>query len=484
MDVKNPKSVIWTGKKPAQRFRNAIRDLTVDTGSGNVGAIGIQFIANNQGCMRNVTIRSGDGKGIIGIDLSYTDEEGPCLVKNIHVEGYDFGIKSTHVVDSITFEHISLANQNQYGFYNNGQCVSIRDLSSRNSVTAVCNSGKNGVMTLIDSKLEGLAGASGNPAIINEAAIFARNVTTSGYGKAIQNDGGHGQDKDSENIKEFISHPVLSLFPSPQRSMNLPIMETPEIPWDDISQWVKPKDGEDDTRAIQNAIDSGKTTVYLPNGKYQINGSIYLRGKTRRIIGCEAWIEGKGEFVLADGEAPAVIFERMQFGYGSDITIEHASSRTLIISSCTMRRYENTGSGDIFIEDVVGGSWVFNEQNVWARQLNAEQRTTKITNNGGNLWILGLKTERGGTLIETKNGGKTELVGGFCYATSGPKETPMFINDNSSVSITIGESCFNGNPFMELVKETRGEITKFLKRGESPGRTGGSMLPLYLGYAD
>ena len=74
------------------------------------------------------------------------------------------------------------------------------------------------------------------------------------------------------------------------------------------------------------------------------------------------------------------------------------------------------------------------------------------------------------------------MIGGFCYATSGPKETPMFINDNSSVSITIGESCFNGNPFIELVRETGAKATKVLKRGEAPGRTGGSMLPLYVGY--
>jgi hypothetical protein len=35
---------------------------------------------------------------------------------------------------------------------------------------------------------------------------------------------------------------------------------------------------------------------------------------------------------------------------------------------------------------------------------------------------------------------------------------------------------------MELVKEIRDETAKVLKRGEAPGRTGGSMLPLYVGY--
>jgi hypothetical protein len=47
-DAKKGKAVIWTGAKPAQRFRNGIRSLTVDTGRSNPGAIGIQYIANNQ----------------------------------------------------------------------------------------------------------------------------------------------------------------------------------------------------------------------------------------------------------------------------------------------------------------------------------------------------------------------------------------------------------------------------------------------------
>jgi len=57
-DAAQPKPVIWTGQAPAQRFRNGIRNLTVETGKGNAGAIGVQFIANNQGGMHHVTLRS------------------------------------------------------------------------------------------------------------------------------------------------------------------------------------------------------------------------------------------------------------------------------------------------------------------------------------------------------------------------------------------------------------------------------------------
>jgi polygalacturonase len=40
-------------------FNNYIMYLTVDTGSGNAGAVGIHTMANNAGGLRNVTVRSG-----------------------------------------------------------------------------------------------------------------------------------------------------------------------------------------------------------------------------------------------------------------------------------------------------------------------------------------------------------------------------------------------------------------------------------------
>ncbi len=484
-----PKPVIWTGERPAQRFRNAIRNLTVDIGNGNVGAIGIQFIANNQGTLREVTIRSRDGQGVIGLDMSYTDEVGPCLVKNVRVIGFETGVRLRHAVDSVTMEHIYLEGQSRYGLENIGQCLSVRELVSRNRVPAVANTSPASVLTLIDSELTGIGEAREHPAVINYGFLFARNLRVTDYKLAIQNDAGHRQGPESLSVDEFVSHPILQLFPSPQRSLRLPILETPEVPWDDLRDWVSPihfgadlEGKKDATEAIQKAIDSGKTTVYLPNGTYHINGTIVLRGKVRRLIGCEARLSGKGVIKFVDGESPVVVMERLEWAYGSDIIIEHAANRTLVIRHSIVGPYRNTGTGDLFIEDVCGGPLEFRRQRVWARQLNAEQPTTKIVNDGGQLWILGLKTERPGALIETRNGGRTELLGGFCYATGGTKTEPMFVIHEAAATFVIGESCFNNNPFVELVRETRKGATKVLKRGEAPGRTGGSVLPLFVGW--
>lgn len=486
-----PKAVIWTGTAPAQRFRNAIRNLTVSTGNGNPGAIGIQFIANNQGAVRNVTIRSGDGQGIVGLDMSYTNEVGPLLVKNIKVYGFNIGIKTANKVNSQTFEHITLHNQKEYGLANYGQVISIRDLQSYNSVPAIYN--KDGIITLIDATLTAADATSNNlSAIKNYSTLFARNIKTFNYQTAIENNTGTRHNANELSVAEFVSHPIHNLFPTSLKSLNLPIKETPDVPWDALNNWESPthfgavpNDNVDDSAAIQAAIDSGKTTVYFPNGSYNIEQTIFIRNNVKRIIGLEARIAGKGIFRFEDGTAPVVVVERLN-GVGGGII--HAASRTLVLSSMSLAvsgskaSYSNIGVGDLYIEDVVGAPWIFNKQKVWARQINPENKGTHISNNGGTLWILGLKTERGGILVDTKANAKTEILGGFIYSTSEPKLTPMFTNENSAVSLTIGECNYNGNFYSTLISETHAGVKKILNRGDTPQSCNGSVIPLYIGY--
>ena len=89
-----PLPMIWTGKSPPiQRFGNGIRNLTVDTGRGNPGAIGIQFAANHQGTIDTVRIRCGES-GPVGLDLSYAAMNGPCFITHLEVNGFDNAIST------------------------------------------------------------------------------------------------------------------------------------------------------------------------------------------------------------------------------------------------------------------------------------------------------------------------------------------------------------------------------------------------------
>jgi len=491
-DPAHRKAMVWTGQKPAQRFGNAIRNLTFDAGRGNPGAAAVQFMANNQGIMEGVTIRSGDGQGAIGLDMAYSDEIGPCLLRNVTVLGFDIGVKTAYGVDSMVFEHIRLEGQRRWGFRNEGQCVAIRGLVSKNAVPAVSNGEGSSLMAILDSELTGTGPAADKPAISNSGALFARNIKTAGYAEAIQSSVGGGAK--GPEVAEFTSYPATSLFGPPGRSLNLPIRETPDVPWDDLKDWANGaaelgKD-KDITKCLQAAIDSGKPTVYIPRGGYKITDTVLIRGAVRRIIGCEARIDaadlgGRPAFKFVDGAAPVVVFERISGGYARTPFIEHASARTLVIRSCCNVCCNATGTGDLFLEDVCSNpftAWNFKGQKVWARQFNVENEGTHVVNDGGTLWVLSLKTERGGTLIETRGGGKTEVIGGFCYTTTAPKGAPMFASDNSWLSVILGEACFKGTPYETLIRETRGSETKTLKRGEVPGRAGGSLLMLYTGY--
>jgi hypothetical protein len=184
------------------------------------------------------------------------------------------------------------------------------------------------------------------------------------------------------------------------------------------------------------------------------------------------------------------VFERIGSGYNSTPTLDNASSRTLVIRDAANVSGNMTGTGDVFIENVVSNpsqSWIFNKQRVWARQLNAENEGTHIKNNGGKLWILGLKTERGGTLIETKGGGKTEVLGGLAYTTTGgsngKQDSPMFINNESSISISIGEVNFGVTQYSTYFREIRKGITRNLSIGKLVNYVGsGKHIPLYVGY--
>lgn len=487
-DANEPKAMVWTGKAPAQRFRNGIRNLTVHTGSSNPGAIGIQYIANNQGSLRRVKIVCG-GSGPIGLDLGYTDEQGPCLIQDVEVKGFDVGVSMRYSVDSITLERITVHGQRRIGVLNAGQCVSLRGLQSFNTVPAVRNEGDFSVMTLLDSRLLGPKREGDGDAVVNSGVLFVRKSETSGYAMAVHNDAGRRINIAGPQVEEFTSHPALTLFDTTGKSLNLPIKETPRIPYGGLADWVSPAefggttDGEDCTQAVQKAVDSGRRTLYFPHGTWRIEGTVEIRGAIQTVTGLEGRLGGNGKLKVVEGSAPAVVIERIDLTY-QRLGIEHASSRPVAIRGVVCGGgLEYTGAGPLFLEDVCVGSIRLGKgQEVWARQLNCEARDrTKLINDGGTLWIQGIKTEKRGTICETLNGGRTEIVGGFIYSNQGiPGGQPMFTVRDAAFSATIGESSFSGRPYPIVVQETQRGVQRELLRDQALRRGVASTLPLFV----
>ena len=495
------RAMLWMGDDPATHDRNAVRNLTLHTGTGNGSAIGLQLNTSGQGCVREVTITAGaGGEGTAGIDAAFTDKIGPCLIKEVRVEGFEVGLRTSFSINSLTLEHVEFAGQRTVAIRNRGQVLSLRDIRSTNSVPALENLDITGQVTLLDSVFAGLPSKHPGPAIRNRGILFARALNTPGYSVAIES---KVMDSSSENgpvVVEYHSHQPFNLFPAPPVSLGLPVKETPEVPWDPLTTWVSPKkfggisdDGKDDSSAIQQAIDSGASTVYLPRGTWHLSSPVILRGKVRRVIGCEAQVAltgptGTPGFRLENGDSKVVVIERIEVSSPTAVFIEVATERTLVLSSCSGVRANFTGKGDVFLEDVSSSrTWAFHGNHVWARQWNVVSEGLKIVNDGGELWLLGLRAEKPGTVIQTLAKGRTELLGGLCVSSGGFKLDPMFTITDAAATFFAGESSFAGSPYQNIVAETRGtQIRRLPSRGLTdaplPKRVGGVTLPLYAGY--
>ncbi|WP_165247299.1 glycosyl hydrolase family 28-related protein [Paludisphaera soli] len=471
-DPKDPKAMMGCGGfGSADWFHNHVQGVTFDVGRGNPGAIGLQFYSNNVGSVRDVAVISGDGAGAVGLDLGHRDMNGPLLVRNVEVRGFDVGIRAGAAVNSQTFEHIRLERQREVGLANFGQSVSIRGLASDNAVTALR---LEGFTAILDCDLVGRDAAAGAPAIrIGQAPFYARDVATRGYATALAAPEGR-RAAAGPVLTEFLGEEPTSPFASAPASLRLPVRETPEVPYGDPAGWAvvdafgaDPTGDRDSSEAIQKAIDSGAETVFFP-GAYDLRSPVRVRGKVRRLLGVGNWLDynrhSAPDLVIEDGEAPVVVVERFAPINGG-VSIE--TDRTVVFRSLEVAFLAPLGRGDLFLEDVATGDLrLAPGQRAWARQLNIENQGTHLTNPGGALWVLGYKTERGGCLARTSNGGATEIFGNFSYTTTAGSLAPMFVTEDASVFAFLNEVCFSGDPYRTLVRERRGDVTKVVRRGE------------------
>jgi len=481
-----------------------VRNLTVDVGSGNPGAVGLRFMSNNSGAMVHVTIRSSDPKGAgrLGLDMRQ-GQNGPCLIQHVTVIGFDHGVETGDTF-SLVFEHLTLKNQNVLGLFNANGRVTLRDLKSVNSVPAVRNKWES--LTLVEADLTG--GGKDNTAILNESPkCFVRDIRQDGYGHLLKD--AAGKVHDSASLAEWFEGKATALFPCEMKTLHLPIKETPEVPWEtDLAKWVKvdwSKAGEDVGDALQGAIDraakDGKTTIYFPRRARtydypKLTRPIRVHGSVNRILGMSNIVDivdpggtlqsgEKAVFTFEDLTSPAVVVERFFLlggwkGPRKAYMFDNKSGKALVLRSMGMSGLikKPTPGGECYIEDLpVSGLFLGPGEKCWARQYNPESpEATMIEVDGGQLWILGLKTEGRARHIVARNGAKVELLGGVSYQSwdKQPIDPPMFTVTNSDASFTFGFYHWN-SPFTNIVEETVGSETRTLPRKDLANYH----LPLY-----
>ncbi len=513
---------------------NMIENITIDVGSGNPGATGIRYFANNTGAVRDVKIISTDKerRGNTGFSVLH-DKVSACYAKNLYIEGFDFGVRIEPQTHFTVFEHITLKHQKRVGFTVGNTIVSIKDLKSENEVPALRIYGVAAVVTLLDAELRG--GSHLQPAVkYMFGHCFLRNVKSYGYKTVLEATFPNNRYPCFDNkdyIDEFCSSGPYTLFPNDTKSLNIEVPETPECKWDDPKDWVSVNefgargDGvTDDTEAVRRAMASGKSTVYFQPGRYLLDGVIEVPSHVNRINFMYGDLisgpnltamKGKGTFLVnGESDVPLIIedlyaFEKF-FGYMT--FIEHACRRTLVISDvhvqCAALYFNTIEGGRVFMENAgctIGGipgaavrpkmpgeekfpydrempCFYFKGQQVYCRQVNPERSRHEVINDGGTLFVMGFKTEEEGTPFETRNGGRTEIYGGtFCIGLNFPD--PVIINDESDCSVFSTTMLYGPQQdFPVAVKEIRNGSTKFIYRNEMPIRFMHSYLvPMYVG---
>jgi hypothetical protein len=475
-DPENPRVVFavgydwpYLGRTKRQRAGNVIGnylfDLTIDTGRGNPGAVALDFHCNNVGCAENIDLLSPDGGGLIGLDLK-RGWPGPCLVKNVRIEGFGVGIDAAWREYSLVFSGIELKNQREVAIRNRGNILSLENVTSNNAAPAVENEG-GGLVVLINSKLSG-----GDPAetaiTSNNASLYLRNVKVGGYGRSLletktPKEGPQETlaDFTGSVIGEHFTGPLDHAFPTGgEGSLQLEVRQTPEVPRPPVSDWINVLDfrdlvsGDDWAPAIQAAVDAGRPLVYFPAGApYAIKSDVMIRGNVRTFFGGSPKTSigngsddepGKGPAFVLGEDVPVFQFDLLGTRH-----VRHHTATTLVFRHCgTGHVSAGPGSGDLFIENT-GGKWRFGEhQRVWGRQLNPETKgVPEIVNDGGQLWVLGLKTEYLSTKIENRNGARTEILGGLMYPVHPveDEDLPMFLNSDSDLSLVHAVSVYRKN---------------------------------------
>jgi hypothetical protein len=511
--------VLSTGDSTNTTFNKTIRNLTINTGRGNAGAIGLQYCVSNTGYLGEVSIVSEDGRGVAALALSGV-ENGPGQVRNVRTRGFDVGLYNV-AMHMMSLSHLTIEDARRVGVINAGMAAA-EDLrvTMREPGPALVHRGGS-AFSLVGGSFTG----QGEVAVQAEGPLFyLRDVTASGYEGVVE--------KGRTKVDEHVSGRTASLFDRGGRSLALPIKPEPIVPYErDMSKWANVLDygavGDglaDDTAAIQRALnDTTKTHVVFPfSGKpwgenerhlvpekigrrYRVTGSLTLGPTIQRVVGVPAHIvtdfKDRATFIIGDGVPDVVVIE----GLRPSPPIVVRTSRTVVLSSVeprwpwgslkdeegnAVRGYEAStnilleGTGDVFLNDVQETIVVNNpRQNVWIRFFNDERgwwlSMPTITVKAGSVWVLGWKSEAFNRRVLVEEQGRLEMFGYMSYSQTKKAAVPeedVPIIDNQGGQISVINIAQRGvRKYAKLVAETLGGETRVLTAKDN----GGADLGLY-----
>lgn len=491
-DPTKPKPVV-TFQHPSTTFDdwnadNLMKNVTVDTGSGNPGAVGILAQGANSSGIRNVLVRSGDGAGVYGIWMPIGPVQG-CY-HDITVVGFDYGVAQTQGSGTNgCFENLTLEGQNKAGLLVTQANFVARNVLAKETAAAVpaaLMNAQGAQLLVLDSSLSGAGGPAIDVASSTRDSLFVRNVTTRGYASAVSYGG--AVVAAGPAVQEYASGAVTLFDGGPATSLNLPVEQVPIGSWfDPATEWASVEDyraDAGDTAAAQAALDSGKPVVVFPRGAYSTR-PLTVPATVQRVDLLYANLDSGGEFDVTEASAQPLFFEN---GSGATYSIVVKAQRDVVVrqganltsnpDDLPVKLFvENGGSG-------YGADFAPTHGVVWARGLDIEYRSTaEFVASGGTLWIMGYKTEGAATVLSATAGSSVEVLSGYSFLYTTPPN-PMIVNVDSSVSF-IGTQTANSETYTPVVSETQGGVTRTADSSRFPGYVGRAasdfIVPLYVG---
>lgn len=464
-------------------YKNDIWNLTVNTGRGNPEAVGIDYQCSNRCELKNVNVISEDGQGKAGINVAISmvnsTGQGPGLIKNVSVHGFDYGVYANSPAGEVglTFEYLDLEHQNIAGVYNGGMPNWVRKVSSTNSVPAFVNcsssgdfGGANGCtrnsgrLVVLDAMLNGGAGDESAILIENDQAkrggVFLRNITAKGYRAALKTSS-DTSDATGSTVDEYSFPEGITQFGGSPSSLNLSdIPNTPELfdnnlgtsdidsdgfssadcsnmgpnasnpgDWADVTCYGAVKNKyTDQTGPIQAALNSGRPVIYFPWGRYNVRGVLHIPSSVRKIIGLNSSLISSTTplFSCESTSGKSVEIRSFDMTFEPTPAISNACTGPLVLANLGQNTagYKDARRGNtVFFEDYAGPYRLqFDNSTVYARQFDIEGGYPVFTNSTA--WIFGYKTETGAGCgssskpcpsLLTAKGGRVEVIGAAHY---------------------------------------------------------------------
>lgn len=513
-DAANPRGVFITGSEAGAStnrnpnpqgggniaFRHGIYGLTILIEAGNPGAIGLDMVVTNRGGASNLKIIDLGGSAKYGLSFHRVGS-GPAYYKNIFVEGFEYAVFQSGLNNEqrsdyhLTFEKLTIRNQKIAGIRINGMPICFRGITSYNNVPVLTNGSKRSNVSITSSTFfpneiiskGAIAGRVPSTPIADTAIksdlgeLYLRNITNNAYQRTYEDKSITPSRIGTGNIVEYSTRLTAFASPTAPSKLDLPVLDAPEFNSVDLADYANVEDyganglsSADSWAAIQEAIDSGKKIVYLPNGVYWISQPLILRNNCVKLVGMTARIQRLVGFtdypiIIRDGTHPFVCLEHLWVdGILHDcqrtLVLRHANCRLLNDPTGVLATSPNAIGGRTFVEDVMAIINSDYPHDFWLRQYDPEFAVYNLKVTGGTCWVSGAKMETDSdfgtysTNILARQGARLQIDSMHIYPLKDiPKNIAAIEIDEAKAQINfrIGTGTFG-----TVIKEKRNGVTR------------------------